>query len=124
MKNHTNKIERNFKIKMDIINLLLGLLALGMFAGGVTLGYHLLPQTGIFFGLVLGVAALLIAEVIATAVDQKMGCYRCEACGHIHTPSFKVLRKALPRKEGMLMFCPQCQEKAVHTKVAQKPETV
>ena len=123
MKNYTNKTERNFHIKMDIINLLLGLQAFGMFAGGVALGYHLLPQTGIFFGLVLGVAALFLAEVISTAVDRKLGYYRCEECGHVHTLSFKALYKALPREEGMVMGCPQCREKALHTKVAKKPET-
>ena len=55
--------------------------------------------------------------VVALKIEQLVGYYQCEKCGHRHVPTFKMVLWAMHFGRTRYMRCPQCNQKSWQKKV-------
>ncbi len=74
--------------------------------GGLLVGLSLLP--------------LLIATPFALRIEQKAGYYKCQKCGHRHTPRYSSVFWAIHINRTRYMRCPKCGKMSWQKKVLRK----
>ena len=70
--------------------------------------------------MVLGFVLFLAGCFYALRIEQVVGYYVCEACGHRYVPTFKAVTLAQHLGRTRYMRCPKCNKKSWQKKVLSK----
>lgn len=70
--------------------------------------------------MVLGFVLFLAGCFYALRIEQVVGYYVCEACGHRYVPTFKAVTLAQHLGRTRYMKCPKCNKKSWQKKVLSK----
>lgn len=73
--------------------------------------------------LIAGFIPLLAATPFAIKIEQKVGYYECQKCGHIHIPKYSSVFLAMHINRTRYMRCPTCGKMSFQKKVLHKEES-
>lgn len=83
---------------------------------------NIVPMEEWIGGLLVGLCLLplLIATPFALKIEQKVGYYECQKCGHRYVPKYSSVLWAMHINRTRYMRCPKCHKKSWQKKVISK----
>lgn len=74
--------------------------------------------------IITGTIAFIVGCMCCLRIEQLVGYYKCEKCGHCHVPTFEMVLWAMHFGRTRYMRCPECGKKSWQKKTLTKTEPV